>query len=51
MRTDIVVVLAPNFNFFFGILDVEEPVLIEAFQSEPAVEGLTVGVVRCFAWP
>jgi hypothetical protein len=45
-----VVVLAPSIDFSRGILDVEEPVLFQAFRSEPAAKGFAVGIVRWFSW-
>jgi len=41
-----VVIPSPSFNLGPGIIQAQEPVLIEAFLPEPAVEGLDISVVR-----
>ncbi len=48
MWTHSVVVLSPRFDLSLGILDVEEPVLVQTFQAEPAVEGFAVSIVHGF---
>jgi hypothetical protein len=46
-----VVIPPPCFNLVPGIIQAEEPVLIEAFLPEPAVKGLDIGVVRRLPGP
>jgi hypothetical protein len=45
-----VVVLALSMDFSSCILDVEEPVLVQALEAELAVEGFAVGIIRWFSW-
>jgi hypothetical protein len=49
MWTHVIQVQSPSLDLNSGVLDVEEPMLVQAFQSEPAVEGFAVGVFRRFA--
>lgn len=46
VRTFFVVVPPPSFDLVPRIIQAEEPMLVEAFLPEPAVEGLDIGVVR-----
>ena len=48
MCAHVVVVLAPRFDPSSGILDVEEPMLVQTFRTEPAVESFAVGILRWF---
>ena len=45
MRTLLIVILAPDFNFLACVTQAGEPVGIQAFVSQPAVEALHVGVL------
>lgn len=46
-----IVVPAPILHFFLGVRKAEEPVRVEAFGPEAAVEGLDEGVVGRLAQP
>jgi len=46
-----VIVLPPTFDLVPGIIQAEEPVLVEAFLPEPTVEGLDIGIVCRLPWP
>lgn len=50
VRSDLVVVLAPDGDDLAGLGQGFEPVLIEAFIPELAVEALDVGVLSWLAW-
>ena len=41
----LIVVLPPRLHDLAGIAEAEEPVLVEAFVAQPAVEALAVGVL------
>ena len=40
-----VIVLPPHFDLLPGILQAQEPMLVEAFEPEAAVEGLDEGII------
>lgn len=46
-----VVVVAPIFHLFPGIRKAEEPVRVETFRPEAAVECFDVGIVRRLSGP
>ncbi len=50
MRAFFIVVLAPILQLFLGICKAQEPVGVQTFRSEAAVEGFDEGVVRRFTW-
>lgn len=50
MRARGVVVIPPAPDLVAGVLQGPEPVQVEAFVPEPAVEGLDVGVLDGLAW-
>ena len=50
MGSDLVVILPPLFNEAAGFVEGGEPVLVEAFIAELAVEAFDVGVLGRFAW-
>jgi hypothetical protein len=45
VRPFFVVIPPPSFDLIPGVIQAEEPVLVEAFLPESAVEGLDIGVV------
>src|SRR5262249_48989955 len=45
-----VVVLAPILQFFLGVCKAHEPMSIQTFRSEPAVECFDEGIVGGLAW-
>jgi len=47
----LVVVLAPILQFFPGVCKAQEPVGVQAFNSEAAIEGFDEGVVGGLARP
>ena len=51
MRSNIVVVYTPSLQFFAGIVKAHEPMRIQAFLPEAAVEGFDESVVSRFSWP
>ena len=51
MRSHLVVVPAPSLAFSDRVVEAHEPVLVQAFRPELAVEGLDERVVRWFAGP
>jgi len=46
-----VVVSTPSLAFCAGVVETQEPVGVQAFRSELAVERLDEGIVGRFAWP
>jgi len=44
MSTHIVNVLAPGLDLSAGALDVEKPMLVEAHQSDTAIESRDIGI-------
>ena len=46
MRAFFIVVLAPILQLFLSIRKTQEPVGVQTFRSEAAVEGFDVSVVR-----
>src|SRR5258708_35563288 len=51
MRTNLIVVSTPSLAFCSRLVEAQEPVCIQAFPPELAVEGLDEGVVGRLAWP
>jgi len=51
MWLDFIIVLEPIFLFPTRIVKAHEPVRVQTFGSELAVEALFEGIVRQFAWP
>ena len=51
VRTHLVVVSTPSLAFSTCFVEAQEPVGIQAFGSELAVERLDEGIVSRFAWP
>lgn len=49
--TDLVVVPTPFLHLHPGMVKGQESMLVQAFGSELAVEGLDIGVVRGLPWP
>ena len=49
VKPSAVVVLPPIFNDRAGVLQVQEPVAVEALIPEPAVETLNVGILHRLA--
>jgi len=45
MRTRLVIVLAPDFDFASGVLERQEPVCVEAFLPKTSVEGFILRIV------
>jgi hypothetical protein len=41
-----VIIPPPSFHLFPSVIQAQDPVLIEAFLTEPVVDGLDIGVVR-----
>lgn len=50
VRPELVVIVPEDFDQFPGVVKVEEPVFVEAFVTEFAVEAFDVAVLRRFAW-
>jgi len=46
-----VVVSTPSLQIFGRICERQEPVDVQTFSPEPAIEGFDEGVVRRLAWP
>ena len=51
MRTNLVVVSTPSLAFCARLVEAQEPVCVQAFDPELAVEGFDEGVVGWFARP
>ena len=51
VRTHLIVVSTPSLAFSTCFVEAQEPVGVQAFGSELAVERLDEGVVSRFAWP
>ena len=51
VRANLVVVLAPSLHLFAGIGKRHEPMGVQAFRPELAVERLDEAVVRRLSWP
>ena len=51
MGSNLVVVSTPILHFLTRVVKGQEPVLVQAFRAELAVEGLDIGVVGGFARP
>lgn len=51
VRSDLVVVLEPIFHFSTRVVKVNEPVGVQTFGSELAVEAFNEGIVSRFSWP
>ena len=49
MRSHIVVVLAPKLDLCPGVVKVQEPMLVQAFKTNPSVEAFDESIVRGFA--
>lgn len=50
MRTPLVIVLAPDFDFASRILKRQEPTRVEAFLAKASVEGFILHVGGRLAW-
>jgi hypothetical protein len=46
MGTPLIIEYAPGFDFAPRILQRHEPVLVQAFLPQPAIDGLHSGVIR-----
>jgi len=51
MRSESVIVLAPDFTLLPCILEVEEDVTVQALVAQAAIEALNKGVLGQPAWP
>lgn len=51
VRTDLIVVSTPMLHLLAGVVKGQEPVGVQAFRAELAVERLDEGVVGRLAWP
>ena len=45
MRPDFVVIASPEFDLLPGVVEIQEPVLIQAFIAETPIEALDVSVL------
>ena len=50
MRSDVVVVLSPLINFKASFVQASEPMLIQAFVSELAIQAFNKSVLCRLAW-
>ncbi len=48
MRSHFIVLTAPSFDLFLGVVQIHEPLLPEALQPHDGIEALGVGIV---CWP
>lgn len=46
----LVVVLAPRFDLRPGVVKVQEPMLVEAFDTSTGIEALDESVIGGFTW-
>src|SRR5476651_1339006 len=51
VRSHIVVVLAPKLDLCAGVVKVQEPMLVQAFNANASVKAFDEGIVRRFAGP
>src|SRR3974390_1920296 len=51
MRSHFVVLSSPFFDLFTGVVQIQEPVPAETFQSHGGVEALHISIVGRLAWP
>jgi hypothetical protein len=49
--SDFIIVLEPIFHFSTCVVKAHEPVGVQTFGSELAIEAFNEGVVSWFAWP
>lgn len=45
MGTGLVIVPPPSFNLALGVIQRQEPMRIQAFLTQPPIEGLDLGIV------
>ena len=50
VRSDFVIVLEPSFNFSTCVVKAHEPVGVQTFRSELAIEAFNERIVSRFAW-
>jgi hypothetical protein len=50
MWSHVVAVFAPRFDLRSGVVKVQEPKLVEAFDTNTGIEALDEGVIGGFAW-